>query len=123
MRIYIAGPLSTTEDGEERSPSKIVTDYIQNIHAMCMVAARVRKRGHAPFIPGLDFLIGVVVGDWEEQDYRGVGMAFLEVCDAVLVVARSKGVDAEVERAKELNIPIYFMGKRGGISVKEIPNV
>ena len=107
MRIYIAGKLSSKED-EERTPSKVITDYIQNISRMCRVASRIRKKGHYPYVPGIDFVIGMVVGSWEEEHYRGMGMSFLEVCDAVLVISWSWGVRKEVERATELGIPVYY---------------
>lgn len=107
MRIYIAGALSSKEDNS-RTPSKVVTDYIQNVSAMCQWASLVRRKGHYPYVPGIDFLIGVVNGDWEEEDYRGIGMSFLEVCDAVLVISMSWGVQKEIDRAKELGIPIYY---------------
>lgn len=107
MRIYVAGALSSKED-TTRNPSKVVTDYIRNLSAMCKKASELRKRGYYPYVPGMDFLLGVIAGDWEEEDYRGIGMAYLEVCDAVLVISDSWGVRKEIERAKELNIPIYY---------------
>jgi hypothetical protein len=107
MRVYIAGALSSREN-TERNPSKVVTDYIQNVSRMCQVASQVRRLGHYPYVPGLDFLLGVIAGDWEEDDYREVGMSFLEVCDAVLVISQSWGVSKEIERANELGIPVYY---------------
>jgi len=107
MRIYIAGALSSKED-RTRDPSKVVIDYLSNVSKMCKVASEVRKMGHFPFVPALDLLLGVINGDWDEEDYRGVGMAFLEVCDAVLVISQSWGVAKEIERANELGIPVYY---------------
>lgn len=107
MKVYVAGPLSSKED-TDRDPSKVVTDYIRNISIMCKVASMLRKAGHHPFVPGLDFLIGVVNGDWEEEDYRGMGMSLLEVSDAVFVISDSYGVRKEIERAQELCIPVYY---------------
>ena len=107
MRIYIAGALSSSEKAN-RAPSRVVTDYLANVCEMCKVASRVRKAGHHPFVPCLDLLLGAVNGDWNEEDYRGIGMSFLEVCDAVLVISESSGVAREVKRAKELGIPVYF---------------
>jgi len=107
MRIYIAGALSSKED-TSRDPSKVVIDYLSNVSKMCKAASEVRKLGHHPFVPALDLLLGAVNGDWDEEDYRGVGMAFLEVCDAVLVISQSSGVAKEIERAKELGIPVYY---------------
>lgn len=114
QRIYVAGALSSRED-TQRNPTQVVTDYIQNVHRMCEAASIIRRKGHIPFVPGLDFLIGVVVGDWKEEDYRGLGMSFLEVCDAVFVISFSWGVRKEITRAEELGIPIYY-------NIEEVPN-
>ena len=107
MRIYIAGALSSREN-TSRNPSLVVTDYIANVSAMCKAAGRVRRLGFYPFVPALDFLLGAVNGDWQEEEYRGIGMAFLEVCDAVLVISDSWGVQKEIAKAKELHIPVYY---------------
>ncbi|MBU1307896.1 MAG: hypothetical protein KKF33_20520 [Alphaproteobacteria bacterium] len=106
MRIYIAGALSSKEK-TSRSPSKVVTDYIQNVSAMCKAASIIKRKGHYPYVPGLDFLLGMIIGDWEEEDYRGMGMSFLEVCDAMVIISNSWGVQKELEKAKELGIIIY----------------
>ena len=107
MRVYIAGALSSKEK-VNRSPSQIIVDYIQNVHTMCQTASKVRRMGHEPYVPGLDLLLGIIAGDWEEEEYRGLGMSFLSVCDAVLVTSWSWGVEQEVEYAKELGIPIFY---------------
>ncbi len=106
-RVYIAGRLSNTASPEERTPTKVVTDYLQNVHEMCRMAGIVRGYGHAPFVPALDLLLGIVDGTFEEEDYREVGLAFLECCDAVLVISESPGVRKEIDRAHELGIPVY----------------
>jgi len=64
--------------------------------------------GHFPYVPCLDFLLGAIAGDWEENDYRDISTSFLEVCDAVLVLSLSNGVRGEIQRAKELSIPICY---------------
>ena len=107
QRIYVAGALSSKEK-TNRNPSTVVIDYIQNISAMCKAASVIKRRGHYPYTPGLDFLIGIVAGDWEEEDYRGMGMEFLKVCDAVLVISDSWGVQQELKLAEQLGIPIYY---------------
>ena len=106
-RVYIAGKLSDSGN-TERSPSKVVCSYIQNLSEMCACADTVKMNGYAPYVPGLDFLMGITAGYWEERDYRRLSMAFLEVCDAVLVISESKGVEAEIKRAKELGIPVCY---------------
>jgi len=105
-RVYIAGALSSKED-TDRDPSTVVIDYLANVSIMCKVASQVRKVGGYPFVPALDLLMGVINGDWSENDYRGIGMAFLEVCDMMVVISHSYGVEKEIKRAQELNIPVY----------------
>jgi hypothetical protein len=83
---------------------------------MCQAASAVRKLGHYPYIPGIDFLVGVVAGDWVENDYRGGSDGFLEVCDAILVISMSWGVKRELEIAKGLGLIIYT-------NVRDIPNM
>ena len=109
QRIYIASALSTLPVGvaETRLPSTVVCEYISNLSHMAELATNLRNLGYFPYVPGLDFLLGIRTGDWHEEDYRTVSMAFLEVCDAVLVGKHSKGVDAEVRRAIDLGIPVF----------------
>ncbi len=107
MRVYIAGPLSSKEK-TDRNPSKVVTDYLSNIHNMVMAASEVRRMGHSPYVPALDFVLGIIAGDWTENDYRGISDEFLTVCEAVLVIGRSWGVDREIELAAKLGIPVYY---------------
>lgn len=114
MRIAILGALSSKEQNK-RTPSKVVVDYLQNVHAMCRVASILRKKGHVPFTPALDLLLGVVGGDWEEEDYRGMTTEFIKVCDAVVVISLSWGVERDLETAREHGLLIYN-------SVEEVPN-
>ena len=106
-RIYVAGALSSKQSSM-RNPSKIVTDYIRNLNLMCKTASELRKQGYFPYVPGMDFMLGFVDGEWEEDDYRGIGYAFLEVCDAVLVISESWGVKREVAKAVQLGIPVFY---------------
>jgi len=120
LRVYVAGALSSKQD-TTRNPSKVITDYIQNLNRMCEAASEVRMNGFYPYVPGMDFMLGLVDGTWEEEDYRGIGMAFLEVCDVVLVISESWGVVREVAVARQLGIPVYYglssllSAKLGGI--------
>ncbi len=107
MKVYIAGALSSKERNG-RTPSQVVVDYLTNVNKMCKVAGQLRKLGYVPFVPALDLLLGIVNGDWGEEDYRGIGMEFLDVCDAILVISDSWGVQKEVDYAKRNCIPIYY---------------
>lgn len=95
-RIYIAGPISGKE-----------VDYIQNVSRMCQAGAKVWGMGYSPFVPGLDFLTGLFAKPMGVEDYKRVSFDFLEVCDAMVYIGLSPGVVAEMERARELMIPIY----------------
>ena len=110
MRVYIAGALSTKPNGESCG----ITQYLANVSIMCKVANKVKKLGYIPYVPALDLLLGIVNGDWKDGDYYPIGMAFLEVCDVVLVISDSLGVRKEIERAKELGIPVYY-------DIKDLP--
>ena len=45
------------------------------------------------------------------EDYYRCSMSWLEVSDALLVISNrpeSKGVNAEIKRAEELGIPVFY---------------
>jgi len=112
-RVYIAGALSTLPPFEvdNRSPSKVVTDYIANCAKMAAEATEVLRMSDGkliPYVPMLDFLLGFWDGDITEEQYRAMSAGFLEVCDAVYVTSMSQGVQAEIEKAKELGIPVFM---------------
>ena len=106
-RVYIAGKLSDSGD-TGRSPSKVVCEYITNLSNMLFGADDLVMLGFFPYVPRLDFLIGLYGGAWPEHRYRDLSMSFLEVCDAVLVISESDGVKAEIERANELGILVFY---------------
>ncbi len=107
MKVYIAGALSSKENNN-RTPSQVVVDYLNNVQKMCQAAREVRRLGMAPFVPAYDLLMGIVNGDCCEDDYRGCSDEFLDVCDAVLVISDSWGVQQETKYAKEHCIPVYY---------------
>lgn len=106
MKVYIAGKLSGGKEG--RTPSEIVIEYVKNIHDMGAIAAILRRNGISPFVPGADIIMGMINGHWSLDDYRETSQEFMEVCDAVLVISHSDGVQKEIEAAQKLCIPVYF---------------
>lgn len=106
-RVFVAGALSRKTGNEDRTPSKVVVDYLKNVHDLCLWSAALIKLGFSPFCPALDFVLGIVDGGLTEENYRQLSLDWLEVSDAVLVTSRSPGVDAEIRRAKELGIPVF----------------
>jgi hypothetical protein len=99
IKVYIAGALNSDAVG-----------YIKNMHKMIEWADKVRRAGFCVYVPCVDFLIGLQIGDYEYKDYFDNGQPWLEVSDAVFLVPgyeNSKGTLKEIERAKELEIPIF----------------
>jgi len=99
IRVYIAGTLNG-----------MAVDYINNVHKMIKVAELVRTEGVGVFIPCLDFLCGVVHGNWTYEQYFQMNQPWLEVCDAVFLVPgweKSKGTARELATAKALGIPRF----------------
>lgn len=95
MRVYVAGPITKG-------------DQFLNVRAAIDAADTLLKAGHAPFVPHINVLWHMV----HEHDYEtwmAWDDAFLQVCDALLrIPGDSPGADREVERARELGIPVFF---------------
>jgi hypothetical protein len=97
-RVYVAGKLNDNATG-----------YIRNCHRMIKYADIIRRLGFSVYVPCLDFLSGIVLGDYEYHDYFDNNMPWLEVSDYLFVCPnseQSKGTQAEIYRAKELGIPV-----------------
>ena len=103
-RIYVAGAYSSNN----------VIGVLDNIRIGLRASVEVFLAGYSPFVPWFDFLFQLMLRPGETltvQDYYRYSMAWLEVAHAVLVVPgweNSKGTIAEINRAKELNIPIFY---------------
>jgi hypothetical protein len=99
LRVYVAGALNADAVG-----------YIKNIHRMNNSCNTLRNLGYAIYNPSLDFLERLQFGDYEYIDYFKNNEAWLEVSDAIFLVPgweNSSGTKKEIERAKELNIPVF----------------
>ena len=86
-------------------------EVLENIKAGITTCNRLLSLGYAVFCPWLDFQYGLT-GNFEvaEEQYKASSMAWLEVSDAMLVISGAGlggGVDDEIDRAIELNIPAY----------------
>lgn len=98
-RIYVAGSYNADN----------VIKVLNNIKIGTKVCVDLLKKGYIPFCPWLDYNFHWF-GDLTIDDYYRYSMGWLEVSDCILVLpdsADSKGTQAEILRAKELNIPIY----------------
>ena len=94
MRVYVSGPLSKG-------------DVLGNVRRAVEAADELLALGHIPYVPHLTVF-------WHfhspkpYESWMALDFAWLEVCDAVLrLPGESEGADREVDRARELGVPIY----------------
>jgi len=108
-RIYLAGPLTPRGTRPDCNGNPAI-EYLYNVRDMLRTAHRLIADGYAVFIPGMDFPLFLVNNLTPKQIYAQ-GLAFLEVCDAVVVLPydkeKSTGVLEELSKARELSIPIF----------------
>lgn len=94
MYVYIAGPYSKGDVGE-------------NVRNAVLVADEVSAFGHVPYIPHLTHLWHMILPHeyefWMDYDFE-----WLKKCDCLIRLSgESKGADEEVRFAKKLSIPVY----------------
>lgn len=102
MRIYLAGKFSDDN----------ILGCLNNIHDGIKMAVKLLKEGHAPFCPWLDHQFQFFDKTLVADDYYNYSLAWLEVAEEVWVLPNyetSKGTLKEIERAKELRIPIKYL--------------
>ena len=103
-RIYVAGAYSAPN----------VISVLDNMRRGMRAGLEVLLAGYAPFVPWFDYHFQLQLRDGEEltlEKYYNYSMAWLETSDAILVLPNweeSKGTQAEIKRAKELGIPVFF---------------
>ena len=103
-RIYIAGPYSS---------DNVITTLINMRNGM-RAATSLLLNGFAVFCPWLDYNLFLQLRENEVislETIQAHSMAWLEVSDCLLVLPnhhKSKGTLAEIARAEELEIPIYY---------------
>lgn len=110
-KIYIAGKLSDNE-----------CKYIKNVHKMIKNAEKVRKEGFAVFIPGIDLLAGIVIGNWNYNDYFNNSQPWLKISDGMYVGSnwrKSNGTIREIKNAIEWKIPTFYRECKGIKQMKE----
>lgn len=103
--VYVAGSYNGPD----------VISVLNNMRKGFRACVDVLKAGFAPFCPWGDYHFTLALQEYEKplgiDDYYRYSMAWLERSDAVYVCnyrEDSKGTKAEIERAKALNIPVYF---------------
>lgn len=100
-RVYVAGAYSAPN----------VIGVFDNMRRGLRVSHEVLKAGFAPFAPWLDYQFALL-GEVTLEEFYRYSLAWLEASDAVLVVPegaeQSKGTQAELARARELGIPVFW---------------
>ena len=102
--IYVATRLTATHP----------IDYLHNLQESIDVGTKVWRKGHYPYIPGLDFLLFMNF----RRDY-GLGgrnpynasIEWMRRCDSALFhngLEDSKGVQMEHEEAQRIGMKIYY---------------
>lgn len=107
-RVYCAGAITPYPTEHP------VLGFLGNIKRGIRTSLEVLLAGYVPFSPFLDYQYWFFLRDSEnitEKMIKDLSMAWLEVSDAVLVLPKyrkSGGTKAEIERAKELKIPVFY---------------
>lgn len=95
VRVYIACPYTKG-------------DVIVNVRNSIVAAEKLRMLGFCPYNPLFTMLWHMIFPHADIQFWYGYDLEWLEVCDAVFrLPGESSGADKEVERAKELGMPVY----------------
>lgn len=108
-RVYVAGTISPTRKDEHP-----VVQILNNIRKGQRASLEIFLLGFTPFCPFLDYQYWFQLREGEEiteKMIKALSMDWLEVSDAVLVThpyRASRGTIAEIERARELDIPVFY---------------
>ena len=103
-RVYVAGKYNDDN----------IISALENMRLGMKVSTEVFLLGYAPFVPWFDYHFVLMRPEGTKitvEMYQEYSMQWLEVSDCVLALKswrQSSGAIREIERAKELNIPVYY---------------
>lgn len=102
LKVYVAGKYSADN----------VLDVLKNIGRGEKMCAKLFSMGFAPFCPWHDksYVIDNCEDDFTVKQFYDYSMAWLDVSDCIYLLSgwrSSKGTLAEIERATEINIPVF----------------
>ena len=102
-RVYVAGSYNADN----------VIKVLSNIKRGTQVCAKLLRKGYVPFCPWLDFQF-FWYGDYTVEEIKRYSIGWLEVSDCIYILEnseKSKGTQAEIKKAEELDIPVLREGK------------
>lgn len=101
-RVYVASAISAEN----------LEKGLGNLRKGILAGVELLKRGYAPYIPHLNHQFNLIQDEHIDVElYYSYDLEWLSVCECMLVLPNwenSRGVKAEIEFAKENNIPIYY---------------
>jgi len=103
-RIYLAGSMSDSN----------CLQFLENLRRGIRVSAQLVLLNYHPFSPFIDFQFFLALRNDEkitDKMIKDYSLSWLAVSDAVLVLPdyeSRKGTIAEIKRAEELNISVYY---------------
>ena len=106
--LYIGGAITPYKSEHP------VLGFLGNIKRGTRAAVEALLAGFVPFCPFIDFLYFFQLQNGEnitEKMIKDLSMTWLEKCDGMLVLPKwrkSDGTKAEIARAKELDIPVFY---------------
>jgi hypothetical protein len=110
MKIYVAGPYTGSN----------LDEIEENVRKAMEAGLKIWKKGHFPYIPHLthwpDILARELEIDMDWEDYMNWHAPWVDHCDALFLLAESKGALLELNRAREEGKTIFH-------SLEEIPTV
>lgn len=109
-KIYVAGAYS----GDN------IHQILENMRIGLSFSSRLLTMGYAVYSPWTDFqlfLVDYYIPKISDQQIKEASLEWLKVSDAMFVVPNernhlSKGLQYEIQKAKELSIPIFYSTKK-----------
>jgi len=99
FKVYVAGKLNDDAVG-----------YIKNCHRMIKTAKELRNAGFCVYVPCIDFLEGLVDGNFDYPDYFDNSQPWLLSSDAIFLTPgweTSKGTMMEIALAESNGIRVF----------------
>jgi len=103
MKIYVAGPFTTKEDGKfHNNPKKLA----ENLRKAREIGIKLVKIGHYPYVPHTH--IGACGEDISYDELMAINLTFLRGwADALLFLGPSRGANIELLEAGKMGLTIF----------------